>query len=87
MVHLKRVFNSNKKILVLFDDIKISISPKNKNVYGVQLLQTWRGDFYADKGYLFLVIDFSVEDRPKIFVRTWQPDIDEDLFDLGSFVL
>lgn len=87
MVHLKRVFDSNKKILVLFDDIKISISPKNKNVYGVQLLQTWRGDFYADKGYLFLVIDFSVEDRPKIFVRTWQPDIDEDLFDLGSFVL
>ncbi|HPY96173.1 MAG TPA: hypothetical protein PL063_03060 [Candidatus Cloacimonadota bacterium] len=84
--HTKRVFASNKQIRVFFDDIDISISPKNDNIYGVQLLQTWRGDYYADKGYLFLMIDFTDDEHPKIYVRTWQPEKDEDLFDLGSFV-
>jgi len=88
--NLKTLFQKNNQIRVNFEEIEISISPKNPNVYGVKMLQYWRSGSYADKGYLFLMIDFSDETEPKIYVRSWQPEKEtkeEEVLDLGDFVI
>jgi hypothetical protein len=43
-------------------------------VYGVTLKQDWKSSKYADKGYVFLLIDYRNEQEPVITVRTWQPE-------------
>jgi hypothetical protein len=78
--HLKNVvFKNNKNLRVGFDDIKIYQHPKSKlkSFYGVRLVQTWKGDSYNDKGYLFFVIEFRENANPLIWVRVWQ-DIETD---------
>ncbi len=90
MSNLKSLFQTNKQVRVNFEEIDISISPKNPNIYGVKMLQYWRSGTYADKGYLFLMIDFSNETEPKIYVRSWQPEKEtreEEVLDLGDFVI
>ncbi len=71
---LERVFKANKRINVLFDDIKVKRHPAKANFYGVTLKQGYSSDNYSDEGYLFLLWDFSNPDVPQIHVRTWQPD-------------
>ncbi len=90
MKSISQIFSVNKQIRVNFDDIDISISPNNNNIYGVRMIQTWRADNYADKGYLFLIIDFTNEEQPKIYVRSWQPEKEtplDSIFDLGDFMV
>lgn len=75
---LKQIFNRDNKnlIRVTFDDIKINRhpSPEHDKVYGVTLHQGYTSGTYHDDGYLFLMWDFTDEQKPKIHVRTWQPD-------------
>lgn len=71
---LNTIFNANKRIHVVFDDLKLIAHPAKKNFYGVTLKQGYSSDSYSDIGYLFLLWDFSDPDAPKIHVRTWQPD-------------
>ena len=91
--NLEKVFKKNKRINVLFDDIKVVKHPAKADFYGVTLKQGWTSDSYSDVGYLFLLWDFTNPDAPQIHVRTWQPDkIDvntplpeEEIFSVDDF--
>lgn len=72
---LEVIFKKNKKINVIFDDIKIMKHPAKKGYYGVTLKQGYSSDNYSDVGYLFLLWDFTTPESPKIHVRTWQPEM------------
>lgn len=105
IANLKKAFLRNKWIDVKFSDIGenaelkgcagITRSDVNPNMYGVRLRQEWSSSNYSDTGYLFLLWDFSDEDKPVIHVRTWQPEIvggvrqvpDNDISTLGGFDL
>ncbi|MDR3268184.1 MAG: nuclear transport factor 2 family protein [Tannerella sp.] len=84
---LANVFKNNDRINVVFENIKINKHSKKK-VYGVKLVQHWNSGSYSDVGYLFLLWDFSDENKPMIHVRTWQPYKEtrkEDVFDISDF--
>ena len=92
LTNLRRVFANNSYIRVTFDEIKVMRHPVNANFYGVTLHQGYSSDRYHDDGYLFLLWDFTLEDRPQIHVRTWQPDevnggriAEEEIFSLNDF--
>lgn len=103
LTNLRRIFNNDKNnlIRVIFDDIKVvrhvNPAPEYNRCYGVTLHQSYKSGTYSDEGYLFLLWDFTDENKPKIHVRTWQPDayskdgktkqrIDEDeIFSIGDF--
>jgi hypothetical protein len=92
LTNLARVFRNNKRINVLFDDIKVVKHPAKADFYGVTLKQGWSSDGYSDIGYVFLLWDFSNEDAPQIHVRTWQPDQfnnaplpEEEIFSIDDF--
>jgi hypothetical protein len=71
---LRKVFNNNDFVRVLFDEINIQRHPQFEKIYGVQLKQHWQSSSYSDQGYLFLLVDFLKEDEPIIHVRAWQPE-------------
>ena len=56
-------------------------------MFGIQIGQEYNSSHYADKGYLFLLIDMTDEKAPVINVRTWQPnEVSMDkLFHAGDF--
>lgn len=93
LTKLERIFKANKRINVLFDDIKVVKHPAKADFYGVTLKQGYSSDSYSDEGYLFLLWDFSDPEAPQIHVRTWQPDkIDlntplpeEEIFSVDDF--
>lgn len=74
LTKLKGIFARNKRIRVMFDDIKVVMHPTDADWYGVTLRQGYSTDNYHDDGYLFLLWDFSDENAPVIHVRTWQPE-------------
>lgn len=86
---LRKVFDReryNGYINVQFSDYEIKRHASKPAYYGVTLKQKWHSSQYSDEGILFLVWDFSNEDRPKIHVRTWQP-MGETAFQLNQFKL
>ena len=74
LTNLANVFKQNKRINVIFDEIKVVKHSAKKGYYGVTLKQGWSSDNYSDVGYLFLLWDFTNPDAPQIHVRTWQPE-------------
>lgn len=74
LTDLEKVFKSNKRIHVVFDDIKIMRHPAKEGYYGVTLKQGYSADRYSDSGYLFLLWDFNNPEAAQIHVRTWQPE-------------
>ena len=93
LTNLARVFQNNKRINVIFDEIKVVKHPAKADFYGVTLKQGWSADRYSDVGYVFLLWDFSNPDAPQIHVRTWQPDKfdngqpvpEEEIFSIDDF--
>lgn len=93
LTNLARVFQNNKRINVIFDDIKVVKHPAKADFYGVTLKQGWSSDRYSDVGYVFLLWDFTNPDAPQIHVRTWQPDKfdngqpvpEEEIFSIDDF--
>ena len=85
---LKNVFRSSPRINVVFEEVKVNKHRVKNNLYGVKLVQHWDSGTYKDKGYLFLLWDFSDESHPQIHVRTWQPYEEtppESIFELADF--
>ena len=75
---LARIFKFNKYINVEFDSLLLVKHPTKEDIYGVTVHQRWTTSSYQDDGWVFLLWDFTDEERPKIHVRTWQPEfIDE----------
>ena len=93
LANLTGVFQRNKTIKVIFDDIKVVKHPMKDYYYGVTLRQGCRAATYSDVGYVFLLMDFKDENNPIIHVRTWQPnkyddgtEVPEDkIFSLSDF--
>lgn len=86
---LSQLFNREKYkgyINVDFSDYEIKRDGAKPNYYGVTLKQKWHSSSYSDEGIVFLVWDFTNEDKPKIHVRTWQP-LGEEAFALNQFKL
>ena len=91
---LKVSFRTKSYIRVTFDEITVKRHPTLADFYGVTLHQGYSSSNYHDDGYLFLLWDFQDESRPKIHVRTWQPDSfngkrlpREEIFSLSDFDL
>lgn len=75
---LSRIFKNNRYINVEFDSLLLVKHPNKEHIYGVTVHQRWTTSSYQDDGWVFLLWDFTDEERPKIHVRTWQPEfIDE----------
>jgi hypothetical protein len=69
----RNVFKAQKDIFLDFSGFDIVKKNNSKNVYGVEMRQSYASTTYSDEGYLFLLIDFSERD-PLIYVRAWQPN-------------
>lgn len=82
--HLKGTFKKNGYVNVKFDDFEVKRHFKNPNFYAVTLKQVWRSSTYSDTGILFLIWDFTNEDKPKIHVRVWQ-HLEQERFKVGDF--
>ncbi len=93
LARLGQIFRNNKRIHVIFDDVKVMKHPAKEGFYGVTLKQGYSSDSYSDVGYLFLLWDFTNESAPQIHVRTWQPEMlsatvklpEEDIFTCDDF--
>lgn len=98
LTNLAKCFAKNKWINVEFTEVgiggcgSVTRSKVNKNFYGVRLHQKWKSTNYSDEGYVFLLWNFTSEDKPQIEVRTWQPDMvgdtkvaEDDIISLGDF--
>jgi hypothetical protein len=84
---LSRVFNSNEFVNIHFEDNIVNKVNGNEKIYGIQIKQDYYSTTYADKGYLFLMIDLTDTINPKIYVRTWQPEKNPDgsIYGLSDF--
>lgn len=71
--NLKNIFKNKTRLKVTFDDYRVARHPTLSQWYGVTLHQSWKSTGYNDEGTVFLLWDFTDEDRPKIHVRTWEP--------------
>ena len=83
---LSKIFSAQHDIYLGYSTFKINKKNDEKGVYGVSLRQNYNATTYSDEGYLFLLIDFN-EDRPKIYVRSWQPQEwnDNDMIKMANF--
>ena len=82
IIIISYLFNSNN----LKENIENKVNGDEK-IYGIQIKQDYYSTNYADKGYLFLMIDLNDSINPKIYVRTWQPEKNDDgsIFGLNDF--
>lgn len=87
--NLKRCFDNNEMINIHFtnNDIQRLDKIEGCTQFGIQIGQEYNSTTYADKGYLFLLVDMTDQQQPQIKIRTWQPN-EEDmskLYNAGSF--
>lgn len=87
---LESTFKRNQSIRVTYDSINVQQHPhpSKEEWYGVTLKQHWVSSQYSDTGYVFLLIDFTNEQTPTIWVRSWQPSKETrpaDVLSLGDF--
>ncbi len=90
MSQLQSTFKKNQVVKVGFDSISVQQHPNSQKDewYGVTLKQVWNSTAYSDTGYVFLLIDFTKETEPTIWVRAWQPGKETrpaEVLSLGDF--
>lgn len=78
MDRLRRIFRRNEFINIRFEDNQVRKTQHDDKVYGIQIAQHYYSSTYADKGYLFLMIDLNDSLNPIVYVRTWQPEKNPD---------
>ncbi len=86
--NLESNFRRNEFINIQFEENTVKRTQKaDQKVYGIQISQHYYSSTYADKGYLFLMIDLNDTLNPKIYVRTWQPvkNPDGSIYGLKDF--
>lgn len=75
MANLRYVFAKNNNIDVTFETDKMTgvlYESADGKCQIVRLIQNWRSDDYADKGYISFLI-YSSQGGPKVYLRAWQP--------------
>lgn len=86
--HLKSVFKRNQFVNIKFTDNDVmKLEKEEGKVFAIQIAQEYSSSTYADKGYLFLMVDMTDPNAPQIQIRTWQPKPDPDfgLYGPGHF--
>ncbi|HQO08552.1 MAG TPA: hypothetical protein PLK90_00280 [Clostridiales bacterium] len=76
--NLRSAFKSNEFINIQFDSTDIKKAGNGERIYGIQIKQNYYSSNYADEGYLFLMMDLGDPKKPKIYVRSWQPEKNPD---------
>ena len=84
---LKRVFANQEFVNIHFEDNTVEKANRDVPIYGIQIAQHYTSATYADKGYLFLMIDLRDTLNPIVHVRTWQPQKNPDgsIYGLNDF--
>lgn len=84
-----KTFKNNEFINIRFtnNDIQWLEKYDKEEIYGIQIGQEYSSSSYADKGFLFLLVNMTDHDNPQIKVRTWQPnEVDMDkIYNAGYF--
>ncbi|MDY0198679.1 MAG: hypothetical protein RBR68_12785 [Tenuifilaceae bacterium] len=75
---LSGIFKRNEFVNLHFEDNQVRKTQRDDKIYGIQIAQHYYSSNYADKGYLFLMIDLNDTLQPKIYVRSWQPQKNPD---------
>lgn len=87
--NLERCFARNEFINIRFSNNEIQWLEKydKEEIFAIQIGQEYNSSTYADKGYLFLLVDMTNHDEPQIKIRTWQPNevSMEKLYNAGDF--
>lgn len=87
--NLERCFLRNEFINLRFSQNEVQWLEKyqDKELFAIQIGQEYNSTTYADKGYLFLLVDMTDHDAPQIKIRTWQPnEVSMDkLYNAGDF--
>ena len=76
LANLARTFKLNEFINLRFtnNDVQWLEKYEDAEIYGIQIGQEYTSSRYADKGYLFLLVDMTDHNALQIKVRTWQPN-------------
>jgi hypothetical protein len=84
---LRVVFMSNEVVNIQFDETNVKRASADAKIFGIQISQNYYSSNYGDSGYLFLMVDITDSLKPKIHVRTWQPEkkLNEKLFEISDF--
>ena len=87
--NLGKCFDRNEFINIQLtnNDIQWLNEIQDIKLFGIQIGQEWNSSTYADKGYLYLMVDLTNRELPQIKVRTWQPnEIDiSNVYHAGDF--
>lgn len=78
MDRLRTLFRRNEFINIRFEESIVRKRQDDDHIYGIQIAQHYYSSTYADKGYLFLMIDMTDTLNPKIYVRSWQAERNPD---------
>ena len=72
---LQKQFSKKEMINIRFTDNKIQrVESRSERMFGIQIAQYYYSSDYSDMGYLFLMFNLNNIDKPKITVRSWQPE-------------
>ena len=84
---LKQVFANQEFVNIHFEDNIVEKANRDIPIYGIQIAQHYTSATYADRGYLFLLIDLRDTLNPIVHVRTWQPkkNADGSIYGLNDF--
>lgn len=86
---LERCFQRNEFINIRFSQNEVQWLEKfeDRELFAIQIGQEYNSSTYADKGYLFLLVDMTDHNAPLIKIRTWQPNevSMEKLYNAGDF--
>ena len=86
---LKQSFARNEFINIRFSNNEVQWLEKfrDKKLFAIQIGQEYNSSRYADKGYLFLLVDITDQNAPQIKIRTWQPnEVSMDkMYNAGDF--
>lgn len=85
---LKRTCERNNFINIKFTNNDVmKMENEHGQVFSIQIGQEYNSSTYADKGYLFLMVDMTTPNEPLIKIRTWQPKPDPEfgLYGPGHF--
>jgi hypothetical protein len=69
---LARVFRKKGPIHVRIEDVRIS-RHRTQRQYGANFILHCNLESYSDRGYIFMLWDFTNAAKPKILLCTWQP--------------
>jgi len=87
--NLERCFQKNEFINLRFTNNEVQWLEKfdKEKLFAIQIGQEYYSSTYADKGYLFLLVDMTNPDAPQIKIRTWQPNevAMDKLYNAGRF--